>query len=223
MKLFSKGFIIGIAKVLPGISGALIAIRLNVYNKLVLIITSFFCNVKENCLFLIKLGLGFITAVIITSKLLYGFIDNQFLIFKWLFIFLIISGLPSIIKKASSKLAVFIISILFYLLLCFLDSYLYECEINYFVAGIIESVSTIIPGISGTAIYINLGWYDEILQMFGNLYMFEFLKIIPFSFGIIISTVVITKLIENLLIRHEKIFYSFISAFVIVSLVMLLK
>ena len=53
MKLFIKGFIIGIAKVLPGISGALIAIRLNVYNKLVLTITSFFSNIKENSLFLI--------------------------------------------------------------------------------------------------------------------------------------------------------------------------
>lgn len=223
MKLFIKGFIIGIAKVLPGISGALIAIRLNVYNKLVLTITSFVTNIKENCLFLIKLGLGFIVSVIITSKFLYSFIESYFLLFKLLFFILIISGLPSTMKKASSKLAIFVITILFYILLCFFNLYLRECNINYFVAGMIESVSTIIPGISGTAIYINLGWYDEILQMFGNLYLFEFWKIIPFGLGIIISMAILTKTIENMILKHEKIFYSFISAFVIVSLIMLLK
>lgn len=223
MKLFIKGFIIGIAKVLPGISGALIAIRLNVYNKLVLTITSFVTDIKENCLFLIKLGLGFIVSVIITSKFLYSFIESYFLLFKLLFFILIISGLPSTMKKASSKLAIFVITILFYILLCFFNLYLRECNINYFVAGMIESVSTIIPGISGTAIYINLGWYDEILQMFGNLYLFEFWKIIPFGLGIIISMAILTKTIENMILKHEKIFYSFISAFVIISLIMLLK
>ena len=145
------------------------------------------------------------------------------MLFKLLFFILIISGLPSTIKKASSKLAIFIITILFYILLCFCDLYLSECNINYFVAGMVELVSTIIPGISGTAIYINLGWYDEILQMFGNLYLFEFWKIIPFGLGIIISMVILTKTIENMILKHEKIFYSFISAFVIVSLIMLLK
>lgn len=223
MKLFIKGFIIGIAKVLPGISGALIAIRLNVYNKLVLTITSFFSNIKENSLFLIKIGLGFIVSVIITSKFLYSFIESYFFLFKLLFFILIISGLPSTLKKASSKLAIFIITILFYILLCFCDLYLSECNINYFVAGMVELVSTIIPGISGTAIYINLGWYDEILQMFGNLYLLEFWKIIPFGLGIIISMVILTKTIENMILKHEKIFYSFISAFVIVSLIMLFK
>lgn len=214
---------IGIAKVLPGISGSLIAIRLNIYNDLVLVITSFFSNIKNNSIYISKIGLGFIFATIITSKLLYGFMNSYFVVFEILFILLIISGLPSIIKKASSLLAVFIITIIIYIIFIYLNSFIYNCPINYFVAGIIETISTIIPGVSGTAIYINLGWYDEILQMFGNLYMFEFCKIIPFCIGMFTTMLLLTNLIKILILKHERLFYSFISGFVISNLFLLFK
>lgn len=223
MELFIKGFIIGTAKVLPGISGSLIAIRLNVYQKAILTITTFFSNVKENSLFIIKLGLGFILSTVITSKLLYQFINSYFFIFKVLFSLLIISGIPPLLKKASSMLAVFTITIMFYTMLFLLNTRIHCCPINYFVAGIIESLSTIIPGISGTAIYMNLGWYDEILKMFSNLYLFEFCKIIPFGIGIFITTVLLVNFIKMLILKYERLFYDIISSLVIVSLLLLFK
>ena len=46
IKLILKGFLIGIGKIIPGFSGALLAISFNVYDKLINSITNFFSNKK---------------------------------------------------------------------------------------------------------------------------------------------------------------------------------
>ena len=44
--LFIKGFIIGLGKIMPGVSGAIIAIGLNLYEKLINAIIYFFNDWK---------------------------------------------------------------------------------------------------------------------------------------------------------------------------------
>ena len=51
--LILKGFIIGIGKILPGISGAFLAIILKVYDKGLNAIIHFTKNVKENIYYII--------------------------------------------------------------------------------------------------------------------------------------------------------------------------
>ena len=46
--LIIKGLIIGLAKVMPGVSGAILAISMGVYDKGINAITRFFDNIKEN-------------------------------------------------------------------------------------------------------------------------------------------------------------------------------
>ena len=53
MLLFLKGFIIGIGKIIPGVSGALLAINFHVYERLINAITHFFDGKKENFKFLL--------------------------------------------------------------------------------------------------------------------------------------------------------------------------
>ena len=42
MNLFIKGVLIGVAKIIPGVSGAMMAVSFNIYDKLINCITHFF-------------------------------------------------------------------------------------------------------------------------------------------------------------------------------------
>ena len=68
--LFIKGFIIGIGKIIPGISGAMLAISLNLYEKGLNAITHFFNDIKNNLYFLGSLALGILFSCFFFSKIL---------------------------------------------------------------------------------------------------------------------------------------------------------
>ena len=53
-----KGFIIGIANIIPGVSGGTLAITLGIYEQLISTISHFMKNIKENLKFIIPLGVG---------------------------------------------------------------------------------------------------------------------------------------------------------------------
>jgi len=221
MRLFIIGFIIGIGKILPGVSGSVLAIRFNIYDKVINTISHFFADVKDNILFLFKIALGFIIATILGSKVLY-FLFNQYeLYLKIIFVILILTGLPELAQKSKSFLSIMLMTIILCILLTSINTFIYNCNINYFIAGIVESLSTIIPGISGTAIYLNLGWYDEILLMFSNFYRFEFIKTIPFLVGFALCSVLLVKIISFFMKNYEKYFYSLICSLMITSLILI--
>ena len=60
IKLLIKGIIIGIAKIIPGLSGAILMISFNLYDKAIHSITCFFENPKKNLLFILNLGIGIV-------------------------------------------------------------------------------------------------------------------------------------------------------------------
>ena len=66
MLLFIKGLIIGIGKIIPGVSGALLAINFHIYEKLINAITHFFDSKKENFKFLLIVCSGIFLAIILT-------------------------------------------------------------------------------------------------------------------------------------------------------------
>jgi len=66
--LFIKGLLIGIGKIIPGVSGAVLAIILKVYDQGLESIINFFSNPKKNILFLLKIGIGIFLGIIIFSK-----------------------------------------------------------------------------------------------------------------------------------------------------------
>lgn len=81
--------------------------------------------------------------------------------------------------------------------------------------GILESTTTIIPGISGTAVLINLGYYNYNLQMISSLninYLFFYV------IGVIIGLILLVKLIEFILKNYSNAFYLVINGLVIASI-----
>ena len=97
--LFFKGLIIGIGKVIPGVSGSLLAISLGIYEEILQRIEHLFSNFKENLQFLIPIGLGILLAVLFGSKVLLYFFETYYIYTVVFFIGLIVGTVPNILKN----------------------------------------------------------------------------------------------------------------------------
>ena len=97
------GLIIGIGVVLPGVSGGVIAVILNIYDKLIFAVTNFSKNKKENFIFLLKVIVGVIIGAIISANLLTYFFDKYLVEVSYLFIGLVLGTVPLLIKNYKEK------------------------------------------------------------------------------------------------------------------------
>lgn len=236
--LILKGIIIGIGKIIPGVSGGMLAISLNVYDKSIEAISNFFKDIKSNTLFLAKLGLGIIIAIVLFSKIINYSLTYYYLPTMLFFIGLIIGGIPSIIKETkkevnlkninlSLKAIIFILGIGF---LSKIFSFNKVDESNFFILvimGVIEALTMIIPGISGTAILMMLGYYNLIIEAFSNLtiptlFIDSMSILVPFSIGIILGVICLVKVINLFLNKYKIKSYYLILGFVISSIFLLL-
>ena len=219
MILFLKGIIIGIGKIIPGVSGSLLAIRLNVYEMLVYSVNNLFKDFKNNVLFLIKLGLGILSSIIFGSNIILYLMNNYFLITKVIFLILIVSGIPMVLKNTNCYILA-IITCIIYLLIININCI--NISNNFFVIGFIEAFSTIVPGISGTALFMSFGLYDDLLYIFSNIHHVNFCILLPFSIGLIMGALIIFHFIEYCLDRHKNKTYGVILGLLLSSIILMI-
>ena len=225
--LFLKGIVIGIGKVIPGVSGAILAISFNIYDKGIDSITNFFKDVKNNSLFLLKIGTGILLGIILFSKIINYTLTNYYTITMLFFIGLIIGGIGNIRKEVSSKYYIYtIITLLVFTFISILNinnNYILKNNfidnIVLFVGGIIESLSTVIPGLSSTAMLLIMGIYNIIISAVSNLNI----KILfPFILGIISSIYFIIKFISYTLNNYKQQTYSVILGLLLSNIIILI-
>ena len=113
--LIIKGFFMGIANVIPGVSGGTIAIILGIYEEFISRISNLFKDLKKNLLFLIPIGIGMGLAIVTTSKLVSYSYDKFPLPTILFFVGLVFGGIPMLIqnvkgKKESKKISNYIIA-----------------------------------------------------------------------------------------------------------------
>lgn len=228
MKLVLKGFIIGIGKIIPGVSGSLLAMMLGVYDKALKSISNFFDDTISNLKFLFKLLIGVLLAIVSTSKILLYFLNNYYTVTMLLFIGLILGGIPNIMKKInihklkSIHYLVIILSFLSVISLNFIKTNIIILNMNNFllsfIIGLIDSFCMIVPGISGTAVMVLLGLYDKLLLImsFDDIY-----SLIPFGFGMLLMIIVLSKFITYMFEKRELTSYCFVLGFTLSSVLSL--
>lgn len=222
--LIFKGFFIGIGKIIPGVSGSLIAITLGVYDRLLESISHFYK--KENIKFLVPLGVGIIVAIMLTSNLLTYLLDCYYVIVMLFFIGLIMGGTS--ITKTSFKgknIFCFLVSFLLVFSLCFVKSDVGVVkDYSFFVMvliGLIEAITMVIPGISGTAIMMIIGCYATVLNMFSNP-ISNLSLLIPFCIGTFIGVLIISKILSFLFKKYKDGVKASILGFTISSIFLLI-
>jgi len=226
-----KGFIIGIGKIIPGVSGSVLAITLGVYDKSVEYINNFKHNKKESLKYLLPLGIGIIISIIIFSKIITILLDKYYQITMLFFIGLIIGGLPEIIKKVKKQDNI-IVGTSFIISISNLNSnYILKGNILdiiiLFISGLLEAIGTVVPGVSSSALLMILGTYNIILSSIGNITSISVILtnikiIIPFLLGVFLGIITLIKIIDYLLKKHENKLYSFVLGVLLSSIILLI-
>lgn len=214
-----KGIIIGIAKIIPGLSGAVLMISFNLYDRAIEAITTFFEHPKKNFLFLMNLGIGIILGIVLFSKVISFFITRYYLYTTALFIGLIVGGIPMIkdktTKKRTNQLFIVISFALMTLLTVLNPNHIYVLKNNYtdllvfFLAGLLEAIGTILPGISSTALLMLIGVYNSYINILSNALNPIFLKetiyyMLPFSIGMFLGIILLSVLVNYLFKSYKE-------------------
>ena len=241
--LILKGFFMGIANVIPGVSGGTIAIILGIYERFIGAISNIFKDLKENLKFLLPIVIGMGIAIVTTSKVVSYSYDNFPLPTLMFFVGLVIGGIPMLMKnvkgkKESKELSSYIIGILTFLLVIFMSSYKFIFSINsevsfasmglgnyiiLFIVGIVAAATMVIPGISGSLVLMILGYYYPVINTINALFKEDFISnaiiLCVFGLGVVIGILLISKLLEILFKKYSTKTYFGVLGFVFASII----
>ena len=232
---FLQGFVIGFGLIFP-ISSSVLAMTMGIYERLLKVINNLFTSFKEEKGFLISFILGVVASAIVCCLIL-NITLNKFPVATLLFfVGLIVGGIQMIVKKTEKKITLpnvlcSIIGAAILLSLSFLgsgkDAIITTNLIGYlkvFGVGIVAAGTMIIPGVSGSAILIILGYYAPLLAIISDTMHFtnfgeNILIILVFGIGMILGIFGMSKLMEYLLDKHKIKTYFAIVGFVFASIV----
>ena len=230
----------GIADLVPGVSGGTIALITNIYEDLIISINQL--NAKEifalfganrksswqkiNGPFLIPLFLGIATSILFLSSIISFFLENHALAL-WSFFFGLILASSILICKdlkkwSPSTIAGLIIGGLISLLISFLSPAEQTEALPYlFVCGMLMIMAMILPGISGAFILVLLGAYETALETVELVRSFRiqgFLNLIAFGLGGIIGLKLFARWIGKLYLNYRDPLLATMSGFMFGSL-----
>ena len=239
--LFIKGFILGVANVIPGVSGGTLAVSLGLYERVLECVTTLFKKFKENLTFIMPNALGIGVAILSTSKLVTYALTNFKAQTIFLFVGLIFGGISLIMKKVKGQKSFFNICVLcivfiFVLGLNFVKTDTFSISftnmniIDYVLlalVGFIASSAMVIPGISGSFVLMVFGYYEKIMATISHLTTFknigqDLIIITVFGIGVLLGILFMAKLITKLIEKNEVRTYFAIMGFVLSSIVVLL-
>lgn len=244
-KLFTvlKGIVIGIANIIPGVSGGTMAISIGAYDDLIGAVNNVRKDWKKSFFTLLPYGMGMAVGIGLLSFVIEGAMKNYPFVTACLFLGLILGGVPMLIGKAKAY-PVKLPQILSFILmagLIIIMTYTKSTDVAagpfsldpislllLFLVGVIAAATMVIPGVSGSMVLILLGYYNRILETFSNfirsllafdfsMMLDNFLPLFPFGIGVLLGIALVAKIIEWLFEHYPSITYAGIIGLVAAS------
>lgn len=239
-----RGMVIGIANVIPGVSGGTMMVSMGIYDKLILVLTHFIKRMKEAIALLVPIAIGMLLSIAVFAKLFSEVLFPRFpLQTNLFFIGLILGGLPVIygkVKGNSIRIPQILAFILFFVMVVGFAmvgeggghsadiSFSVVNVVKLFAVGIIAAATMVIPGVSGSMIMMILGYYNTIIDTINDfinaLKAFDiaamldtFVVLVPFGFGVLVGIVAVAKLIEFMLKKFPLVTYWAIIGLIVAS------
>ena len=236
IKYSLAGFCMGIAELIPGISGATVAVVFKIYPNLMTILSQLrvknltlnLRSLSKTFQFKVSLPLIFsmMIAVILCSRIINHLLINYEALFLSFLGFLMIFLAIYIIKffkdaLEDKKLAIFLFlgAIIGFGLQELNISSGYTSMFYIFLSGILAFSFFLIPGISGSAMLVVLGLYGPIIQAIATL---DFNLLTPFALGCLISILLLPKALLSIYSSHEHILMHIFSGLIFSSGIFLL-
>lgn len=215
--LFLKGMAMGAADSIPGVSGGTIAFIANIYDELLASIRA--VNLHSAALlwqegpraawtaingnFLLVLGLGILSALVLSANLVVWLLEQQYSYLMCFFNGLILASLPYVALRMPGfrvgYLLLFGLGIAVSVSLSLLPQLPGSSSLLYFFfCGALAICAMILPGISGAFILLLLGAYEPVLNALTSL---EWPVILVFASGCLIGLLSFSRFLYWLLHR----------------------
>lgn len=222
IKNILKGAVIGIANIIPGVSGGTMMVVMGIYDTLIHSLTHLFKEFKKSLSVLVPIFIGMVIGIVGLSFLIEKMFDVIPTQTNLLFIGLILGGLPAMTKKVKDEkikpgyVAAFIV---FFAVVAggaalgSAEGNAADLSMNLFAViklfgvGIVASATMVIPGVSGSMMLMLMGYYNPIIESVNAfikaLLAFDmagiwegFCILCPFGIGVVLGIFIIAKLVE---------------------------
>ncbi len=224
-----RGMVIGIANIIPGVSGGTMMVSMGIYDQLIYSITHLFSDWKKVWRFLLPIGIGIVLAILLLSKLFEFLLTHYPIPTNLGFCGLILGSLPFIFQNVKHKgfsawdFAAFAAFFILIVGLSFVEEKSgadVTLQLNLpgifmlFIVGVITAATMVIPGVSGSMILMLMGYYQPILSTISSaidaLLHFDLPHLmycaglmIPFAIGVAVGVFLIAKVIEWIFARWK--------------------
>ena len=186
IRLFLVGGAMGVANIIPGVSGGTLAVVFGIYEQLMEALSNFTSQRdkrKEYIIFLSTVFGGALFSIVAFARLLSWAFDNYELMTVYFFLGLIIGSIPVVVKAHNdmkitmSRSVAFVIGVAVVVIFSFMqkdsgiESKVFDTQaygiadyLYYMFSGALAASAMIIPGLSGSFILILLGAYRVVLD-----------------------------------------------------------
>lgn len=232
LRTFLVGIVLGVANVIPGVSGGTMAVVFGVYDRLIAAITLNLKKILKDLPFLLLLGAGLVTGIILFSNVvtwLFGRWPHQT---NFFFLGIILGSIPFIYVRArgpgfklgswvGAALGFAVMAVMYYLDSGHGGAAAVVTQASpsvvgwLFAMGFVAAVTMIIPGISGSFVLLILGAYETIIRAVSDM---NIPLLIPVAAGVLAGLFLGAQLVRFLLGRFHILTYAVIFGLVVGSL-----
>lgn len=221
---FIRGFCMALADSVPGVSGGTVAFLLGFYDRFIDSIDDLISGNMEKkkaaFFFLMKLGIGWVTGMVLAMLVLASVFESHIYAISSLFIGFIIFAIPIVIKEEkdtlSAKKQAIPFSILGVIIVCAvtyfnpvgggegvnLEHLTPGLGIFVFLVGMIAISAMVLPGISGSTLLLITGLYLPIVTAIKNILHLNFAAfpaVFIFGCGVLVGAFSVVKIIRKAL------------------------
>jgi len=233
IRLFLTGFSMGVADLIPGVSGGTIAFLSGIYEELIFSIKQVTGGTLRLILqgkiadalksipfpFLIPLGVGLLTAVFALANVL-SYLLETFPVFVWSFFFgLVLASTVIVMKRVVAwdfidKVSFVVAAIGAYILVGLVPVETPNTLLAFFLAGAVAICAMILPGISGSFILLLLGKYQQILAAVTQR---DVLTLAVFAAGCAVGIALFSRVLSWVFKRYHDISVAILAGFMLGS------
>lgn len=232
--VFIRGMLMGIADLVPGISGGTVAIITGIYQRLIEAISSvgfgLFKTLRDqgvvgvfrqvDALFLLAVFGGILTSIFLFAEHLKQFMQMQPILFWSTFSGFILSSIFLLNRDLHwrpTTIASFLIGVGVVLLSFTLKGNVVHPEWHhFFFAAIIAISAMILPGISGSLLLISMGMYSAVLSAVADR---ELMFLLAFAGGCVVGLMLMSRVIKWALVHYQEPVMTFLVGLMVGSLV----
>ena len=223
------GTLVGIVSMLPGASGATIAVIFGIYERLISDLAEIRERLFKDLRFIIPVGIGIVFGLFVCAFGLKALMDQWEVPMMFFFAALILAQVPDVRSLGDDgqpmtayNWAALVIG--FAVMLVFLWISLSGNGVDravdgfavWLLVGIILAVSKLAPGVSGSTILLALGLFTPFMDA---MTAFDMSALIPGGIGLLIGVLVFARVVDYFIRNHRKSTYMVILGLTVGSIV----